>query len=413
MKSILLCFLLLAGFAQAQTPTATTTTSCSGLLKAGDKMSIAYQTPASYGMSTQRGIFFEQEFHEKDASYIKLYFEDFDLNPGDYVEIIGHTSNKTLRYDDQGKVVDREGHTRSDFWTQILFDDRVTVRLYASGNPQQHRGFAITEVAYGHSRAHLDALLNATKSICGADNRERPACYASVNGLAANSNAVCLIIFNGTSACTGWVLGSEGHVMTNNHCISSSSVAQGADFIFSNRHSNCTGSQTDLQTTIGGSSVVRTNSSLDYSLIQLASVPNSSIGYLQLSPNYVNVGDRLYILGHPRGGFQQASVKIDQGDATVHQRRFNGITYFADTEPGSSGSPVIDAQTHQVIAIHSAGGCPNLSYGRSDKLIADLGSNMPNNGVGPGPSACANRSNTIRIRVRFESGLGTLFDPRG
>jgi len=48
------------------------------------------------------------------------------------------------------------------------------------------------------------------------------------------------------------------------------------------------------------------------------------------------------------------------------------VRYLADTEGGSSGSPVIDYNSNLVIAIHNTGGCPNGSYGRSDELISEL-----------------------------------------
>ena len=35
------------------------------------------------------------------------------------------------------------------------------------------------------------------------------------------------------------------------------------------------------------------------------------------------------------------------------------VSYYCDTEGGSSGSPVLSRKTDKVIALHHFGGCPN------------------------------------------------------
>jgi V8-like Glu-specific endopeptidase len=35
------------------------------------------------------------------------------------------------------------------------------------------------------------------------------------------------------------------------------------------------------------------------------------------------------------------------------------VSYYCDTDGGSSGSPVISRRTNEVIALHHFGGCPN------------------------------------------------------
>ena len=47
------------------------------------------------------------------------------------------------------------------------------------------------------------------------------------------------------------------------------------------------------------------------------------------------------------------------------------LSYYCDTEGGSSGSPVISRATNKVVALHHFGGCPNSGV-RGDLLAARL-----------------------------------------
>ena len=48
------------------------------------------------------------------------------------------------------------------------------------------------------------------------------------------------------------------------------------------------------------------------------------------------------------------------------------VSYFCDTDGGSSGSPVISRRTDKVIALLHFGGCPNSGV-RADLIAARIG----------------------------------------
>ena len=176
----------------------------------------------------EREVVYKKEFYSENSGYIKIYFKNFDLAPGDYVEITGANSQETIIYGGKGKVIDNNQNTISDFWSQVLFDEKVTLKLYSKGNATKYSGFEITKVAYGFSQNKLDEIYENSKeiqSICSSDNKEQIVCYQGTE-IYDKGRAVCRLILNGTSLCTGWLLGSEGHLMTNNHCMGNSSTAQ-------------------------------------------------------------------------------------------------------------------------------------------------------------------------------------------
>lgn len=341
-------------------------------------------------------LVYQKEFYSKNASYIKLYFESFDLAPGDYIEITGSNKDEVLIYGEQGKIIDSENTMISNFWSKVLFEDKIDLKLYSFGKSGKHHGFEISKVAYGYSEKKMMRIVmdntDLNRSICSVDNKERIACYKGTE-MYEKAKAVCRLLIGGSSLCTGWLLGSEGNLMTNNHCIGSASDAQNTDFIFNYQYENCTGSTNATSDVVASSSTfIKTSSSLDYTLVKLPVNPTNTYGYLSLSSVATSVGDRIYIPQHPGGRRKEISVKTDTDPSAGGFSRVSSsssgsgrqVTYFADTEGGSSGSPVLDYNSNLVIGIHNTGGCPNGSNGRSDNIISSIGSAMPNDGVDNG-----------------------------
>lgn len=367
-------------------------------------------------------LVYKKEFYSKNSSYIKLYFKNFDLAPGDYVEITGANSKESIIYGGQGKIVDDAMTMISDFWSRVLFDDKIEVKLYSSGASTKHKGFEISKVAYGYSEKRImDKIMSQERSICSSDNKERIACYEGTT-MYEKAKAVCRLLIGGSSLCTGWLLGSEGHLMTNNHCIGSASDAQNTDFMFNYQYQSCTGTTSASSNVVASSATfIKTNSTLDYTLVKLPVNPTATYGYLSLSSVAPAAGDRIYIPQHPGGRRKEISVKTDTdgtagGFSRVYQSSSGSgqqVRYYADTEGGSSGSPVLDYDSNLVIAIHNTGGCPNGSYGRCDNLISSIGNDMPTNGVdnsggggGGGNPTCSTTVSSFPYNQSFENTLG-------
>ena len=382
-------------------------------VKIGDVISVAIQTAHPYHTSGQAGIVFEKEFYSKHASYIKLYFNDFDLGPGDYVEITGLNSGESIVYGGQGKIIDKNLTMINNFWSQVIFDDHIRLRLHSTA-ATHHFGFSINKVAYGYPQDVIDAILQ-TKSICGQDDKEPAICYDGTN-MYEKGRAVCRLIIGGAGSCTGWLLGCDGHIMTNNHCVGSASEAANTDFVFNYHHTNCNGTGNSAPNTVSSSSTfIKTSTGLDYTLLQLPTNPASTYGFLSLSSAAPAVNDRIYIVGHPGGRRKEITALTDlngdaNGNAVVNTITANGMRYMADTEGGSSGSPVLDYNSNLVLAIHNTGGCTNGSSGRSDRLIADIGTDMPNCGVDSAVGiikVCDTLISTFPYIESFENSVGS------
>lgn len=356
------------------------------IIQIASEEDVAIETTHPYS-SSQNGlsqVVFEENFYSQDASYIKLHFKDFNLANGDYVSITSPENNQEIIYNGNGKKILNGTQSISDFWSLSIFSNNATVKLYSTGNTTGY-GFLIDKVAYGYPEAQIQQSIY--EAICGNDDKEEIACY---NGtpMFDKGMAVCRLVIGGGSLCTGWLLGTDGHVMTNNHCVGSQTAANNVEFQFNYQYTNCSGTSTASTDVVAQSSVLMcTDSDLDYTLLQLPVNPTNTYGFLSMRSSGPVVGERIYIPQHPGGSRKKISVNDDQSNSGFAQVvNINGgvngtrVEYYSDTEGGSSGSPVLSYNDHLVVSLHNTGGCLNGSN-RVDAIIADMGSCLPNGGI--------------------------------
>ncbi|MCP4152993.1 MAG: hypothetical protein GY757_34995 [bacterium] len=347
------------------------------------------------------GVVYEKTFHSPNAGYIAIHFSSFDLGTGDRVEISNGDGSLFYTYTEKGKL-GMGGEVLGAFWATHIPGDTAVVKLHSKGNGGN--GFVIDKWVRGYERELIEALTsdfdvpldgdNGTEAICSSDDKEWAQCYSG--DIYDKSKAVCRLLINGSSACTGWLLGSEGHVMTNNHCIDSSSDANNTDYEFMAEGScstNCSGWFACPGTVVATSATfIQTDSALDYTLVKLPTNVTGTYGYLQFRDTLPTVGERIYIPQHPGADGKQISVYSDftGGFSEVYSTDEPGcsggpgdIGYYADTEGGSSGSPVIGYGDHLVVALHHCANCPNRGV-PIPSIISDLGTNIPNDAIGSG-----------------------------
>jgi GEVED domain/Trypsin-like peptidase domain len=138
--------------------------------------------------------------------------------------------------------------------------------------------------------------------------------------------------------------------------------------------------------------LVRTDYDLDYSLILLPTNVSPTYGYMQLRNELPAVGERIYIPQHPGNYGKQIAVNSDTDGpfakiySTTQPACHGGpgdIGYYADTEGGSSGSPVLAYSDNLVVALHHCGTCPNRGVPVT-AIITHLGTDLPADAVSGG-----------------------------
>ncbi len=350
------------------------------------------------------GLVVEKVFHWPNAGYIALHFTNFDLAPGDVLLVSSPDGRFSYAYKDKGKEVRGGGAVLSAFWATHIPGDTAIVRLYGK-NPKGGWGFAIDKWVRGFEPEILDEAFGQLEgdveleSVCGTDDKEWAPCYSGT-AMYEKARAVARLLINGNSACTGFLLGSEGHVMTNYHCIGSQSDADNTDFEFMAEGATCS---TDCTGWLACPGVVEASSGslegsdydLDYALVLLPSNVVSTYGYLQFRSSLPVIDERIYIPQYPGAyGKQLAVYSTDSHDESGYCEIYStdetpciggpgDIGYFADTAGGSSGSPVLAYEDHLIVALHHCAACPNRGL-PIPSIIADLGSALPDDAIGGG-----------------------------
>jgi PKD repeat protein len=366
-------------------------------IKVGEEVLEKFETSHPY--EAKKGVQYEQTFHYPNAGYIAIHFNAFDLAKGDYVEISSPDGKYVRKIKDKGKEIKGGRATITEFWATHVPGDTAIVRLI-SKNKKSAYGFSIDKWVRGYEAGYIEAALSGEEEIskgeavCSVDDKEWAKCYEGTT-MYNKSKAVCRLLINGSSACTGWLLGSQGHVMTNNHCIGTASDAANTDFEFMAEGATCGTSCASWGACPGtveasSASFIQTDSALDYTLVLLPTNLTGTYGYMQFRATLPDLDERIYIPQHPSAWGKQLAVNSDTDGpyAKIYSTNEPGcsggpgdIGYYADTAGGSSGSPVLGYDDNLVVALHHCANCPNRGV-PIPSIISDLGANLPANAIG-------------------------------
>lgn len=314
-------------------------------------------------ISTTRGEVYT--ISHPGATYIAIHFKKFHLAPGSSLIVSDANGDQSYVLEDKGKM------NAGKFWSQHVKGDTIEIEFINTAK-QPGKGFVIDEYAAGFT-----GFGAVTERICGVDDFENAICRApSVEY--DRGRAVARMLIQGSFLCTGWLASANDHFVTNEHCITTSAEALNTDYEFGAEAPSCGSGNCQLcfpGTIYSGAVFIQDSPGLDYALIQLAGNPSATWGFLQIDDRQAVVGEQVYLVSYPAGRakeFAYNSSEDASGFGTVlsiTEPTCSGATlevgYWADTEGGSSGSPVLAVSSQQVIALHHChnfcdqGGDPN------------------------------------------------------
>jgi V8-like Glu-specific endopeptidase len=154
-----------------------------------------------------------------------------------------------------------------------------------------------------------------------------------------------------SSRCTGFMV-TDDILMTNEHCIKGNFRARNlkAYFRFQSGEQNHQIKMANCTTFLGS------NKELDYSLVRCEGRPGRTYGKVRFGQG-LDIGQSIYVIQQNCDYFsnRDCSPTKKMAPGEVMHLLDHRVFHNADTLGGSSGSPIFDSETHEVIALHHAG----------------------------------------------------------
>ncbi|MEM8962740.1 MAG: trypsin-like peptidase domain-containing protein [Acidobacteriota bacterium] len=402
-----------------------TGTTASGLVNVGEHVQVdnmGTSHPYLTSGSLEPVLTWNEQIAHPGATYISVHFAKMDLAAGDFVIVRSPDGAQSWRYELQGRQ--GLGATPEGFFATHIKGDTAIVELWTSGwetafgyaIDKYGRGFSNTEIADFWAQGlgeqmNLPYPPELARSICTVNDTVEAKCMLGLEPeIYERGRAVARLLRNGSSWCTGWLVGCEGHIMTNEHCVPNQAQLNNIDFEFMAEGPDCgTSCQSPLACpgTIEASGGVLTavSNPFDYALIAPDTSTggntdlNAAYGFLQLRDTGAVQDERVYIWQHPAGWGKQIAYESSYPDdvsgfptAQINEPTCAGggpaVGYWADTQGGSSGSPVLGYSDNKVIALHNCRGAGFCASGnpvsddrnrgvRIEDVISNLGLNLP------------------------------------
>jgi len=338
---------------------------------------------------------------EPGATWLKIHFSLFQVNDEDYVDLIDRDGNlrerirgievcndKTSRF----KIIESPDRTVS-FWGPAIDGDQLKIELHSISAQAPGFGFIIDEIGIGIVPIEQDIGI---LSVCGPDDRQNAACFEGtiiytraepVGRMYFKSGGVWVLCTGSLMSCTG-----TNHFLTNQHCINSQAIVDTLEVRFHYQYTTCGGGTLAQYQTFYGDRYIKSDYAYDFCLLTLKNNPQMSYGCLVPVNRAPNQGESIYIPQHP-GGNPKVVAGCNINNASVDAPCWAGtygsdFNYFCDTNPGSSGSPVLVYSTlysiqYVVLGLHHCGGCPNTAV-KISKIYNYIKNDIGCGGAPPG-----------------------------
>ena len=211
------------------------------------------------------------------------------------------------------------------------------------------------------------------ESICGKSDLQHVSEYDGSRGqpvefVSKYEQAVGALAYGKADAtsskyCTGTLI-SEDLFLTASHCVESGVTSEFAVFNFQKQRGT---SDLAAQEHFKVLKIVEQSlNDLDYAIIRIDGKPGLKYGFTKIRPTAIEDGNVITIIQHPSGRPKMLDVghKLTEEESYM---RYDDL----DTEPGSSGSAVID-QDGFIVGVHTNGGCSPSAGSNAGVLMTEI-----------------------------------------
>lgn len=298
----------------------------------------------------------------EDASSLNLVLKPFELLEGVKLFFYDSTQVQVL-----GAITSKNNKVSGVLPIAMIHGEHLYCEMQLPMYQTEYGAFTISKIGAGYPLAN-DKLKSTNDSWYGSSQY----CQVNVNcydfaGLENLKNAVCRIVYQGSSRCTGTLLNNLNndatpYILTAGHCINIESYASEAIFYFNYESPDCEDSDVE-PVSISGASLVAAGfhvpsqyDSLDFSLLQMSETPPLEYGvyYAGWDATGSEV-DSVYSLHHPEGDLKKICIDRDGPQNGGFGHNFDDYTHWwvadyedGSTEPGSSGAGLFDPQSRLI-----------------------------------------------------------------
>ncbi|OQR90870.1 hypothetical protein ACHHYP_05169, partial [Achlya hypogyna] len=328
---------------------------------------IGYPVPLQ--LATDGSTAFNETIHRAGATYLSVHFTSLALPP---------SATLSLACADGSARVEYVG-TQRDFYSESMACDTVTLTYAAPAYTKAAQNvFEVDQYVTGTANGG-----SKLETICSISDESRPAACsqtAEADKFAA-TRAVARLLINGRRLCTGWLFGSEGHMITNSHCINSESSAANVQVEFDARCSTCKDPQNKVASGCRGTIAARSVKLVvwdelnDFALVKLEKlkpgVDLKQYGHLKARASGPMLGEPIWTAHHEAGWAQRFSLTYNGDVPTIvdldkpscmddFPAARDTVGHFLDTLGGSSGAPIMSTKDNVVVALHNCGLCDGV-----------------------------------------------------
>lgn len=311
--------------------------------------------------TTAEGEIYQVEFISKDALTMNVFFQEFDLGPGEYVHV----------FDSEGKFYDG-AYTSSNNQPDRLLSTlpipatKIVVEYFRPLDSDYDSKLTIGHVVQGYrpvAQHFVEALRGTAKALnsSGDCNYDTGCSQLPGNPFGTPGEwdeaiaSVAIILVNGSGICTGALVNNTAndgtpYFLSANHCGTSGGGGRSFLFGYESPTSSCatTANSSNGPTTaqINGATLRASNSGSDVALWELnSSIPSSYNVFYAGWDNSGNIPTEITGIHHPSGDVKKICREEDSpffDTAAGAQVWWINEWEWGVTEPGSSGSPIFD-----------------------------------------------------------------------
>ncbi len=304
---------------------------------------------------------------------LRLHFTGVNLPPGAVLVIFNADNpNEVSPPYDLGRL-----GARNQFWTETVFASRVTIEcVLPSGVAPAEARFTVANLMHRYTGLTFGGPEKAADP-CNED----VTCHSDWSQTAVAVAGIGAIQDSGELFCTGCLLNDSApadgtdYFLTANHCVGSQVEADDLEFYWFYQTSQCNGPVPNpgmVPRTSGGADLLAGSDDAlrnDFTFLRLREPTPGGVTYAGWSTAALNDGDSVVSIHHPDGDYKRISF----GNRLAAESQYHRVMWtLGVTEPGSSGSPLFDAQQRVIGQLYGGvSACDNPQgsdiYGRFDR----------------------------------------------